>query len=199
MTGVIPLVLLWLASRQCAPSQQGSSLPMWPTASSPPPPMPAFLAVRSPAPMPASDANTGTPLSELSQAAATPPPADRPLAPPKPKPKPAAARKPAAKKPSAAARVLRAARGKLPIPGVRASTNVPLPPQKNVSVLQVQTILTKRGVKLVRDGLYGPKTANAWMTLAKQKGLPPLIQRAGPKIAKVVPQTYDVLSVAGIP
>lgn len=192
----IPLILLWMFNRQGGGGGTPMA-PMWPSAASPPPGAPNIPAFQPLAPPMDATANTGTPLADLLKQAPAPPPADRPLAPAKPKAKPKA-KKPA----SAAARVLqaakarglRAAQGKL-----TASTNVPLPPQKVVSVLQVQTILNARGTKLVKDGLYGPKTANAWMAMAKKKGLPPLIQRAGPKIAKVVPQTFDTLSVPGIP
>jgi peptidoglycan hydrolase-like protein with peptidoglycan-binding domain len=75
----------------------------------------------------------------------------------------------------------------------------PAPAQTNVAVADLQSALIKRGAKLSRDGMYGPKTAAAWKALANQKHLSPMISRVGPKIARVATNTFDVLSVPAIP
>jgi outer membrane biosynthesis protein TonB len=176
MTGLVPLLLMWLWSKR---SSSPVRSPIWPTAASPPPapPVPAF---RPQPPPPAPTAESGTPLTDLHQTPPVPPPAeiDRPTPQPKPKAKPKRA-------PAAAAR--------------RAVRLVPGAPQKTVTVRDLQTVLNARGAKLTRDGLYGPKTASAWSSLAKRKGLPPTISRVSPKIARVVMHTYDALSVPAIP
>lgn len=65
----------------------------------------------------------------------------------------------------------------------------------NVSVADVQKVLINNGYKSIkRDGLYGPKTALAWQTLAKGRKLAPTIARVGPKIARVTSDTYNTLS-----
>jgi peptidoglycan hydrolase-like protein with peptidoglycan-binding domain len=68
-----------------------------------------------------------------------------------------------------------------------------------VPVANLQAILRSRGYSVAPDGLYGPRTASAWSTLARSKHLAPTIARVGPKIAKVVAVTYDSLSVPAIP
>lgn len=64
-----------------------------------------------------------------------------------------------------------------------------------VSVADLQQILNRRGAKLKADGKYGPKTASAWQSAAKKKGLAPTIARVSANSAKVVAHTYDVLSI----
>jgi hypothetical protein len=155
------------------------------------PPMPAF----QPGPAPAADANSGTPLSSLAQPSPEhkPPPVAKSPAAPKAIPKRAAS--PLAKAKAAAKQKLKHAA----TARARGAFSVPLPAQKTVSVLEVQTIVNAHGAKIKRDGLYGPVTANAWAKLANAKGLAPTITRGGPKVAKVVPQTYDALKIPPIP
>jgi hypothetical protein len=130
------------------------------------------------------------------RAAATPPkkvvlaPKQRPMGPPPP-PKKSAAHAPAhaaVKTATRAATIKHAATIK---PAAQST--------QPVSVLSIQDALISRGVTLKRDGLYGPKTAGAWQSMAKQKGLPPQISRLGPKTARVVSHTYDALMVPAIP
>lgn len=194
MTGLLPLLLLWAWNRGTTPQRSlPSTQPFWPTAASPPPPVSAFQAQPPPmpAPPPQATADTATPLAELHAAPPTPPPPTTAAPQPKIKPKksgPAAA----AKKPAASA-----ARKAISVPSL--STMLTSSPTKNAPVLDLQKRLNARGAKLKADGLYGPKTATAWQTFAKSKGLPPTISRVGPKIAKVATQTYDALSVPAIP
>lgn len=92
---------------------------------------------------------------------------------------------------------------------VKAATKAPRRPrvpriipgvlQSTVPVLRLQQALNARGANLVPDGLYGPKTAAAWMTMASSKALPPSIARVGPKVAKVVTHTFDALTLPAIP
>jgi peptidoglycan hydrolase-like protein with peptidoglycan-binding domain len=70
---------------------------------------------------------------------------------------------------------------------------------RSASVLRLQTILSQRGAKVARDGLYGPQTASAWKQVATRKGLPAIITRVGPKTASVATNTYDALAVPAIP
>lgn len=76
---------------------------------------------------------------------------------------------------------------------------VPEPPQTNVSVANIQSILNKRGSKLKRDGLYGPLTESAWYALAQQKKLSPMIRRVNARTARVATNTLTNLSVPAIP
>jgi hypothetical protein len=190
MTGLVPLFLLWAASQKGGGSSPTATSFPWPTPSSPPPmpPMPAF----QPGPA-ARDANTGTPLEALSQPTPEhkPPPVHKQAASPEHKAKPTPLQR---AKAAAKAKVKNAVLNK-----ARGSFSVPMPGQKSVSVLEVQTILSKHGAKLKRDGLYGPVTANTWAKIANAKGLAPTISRGGPKVAKVVPKTYEALKVPPIP
>jgi hypothetical protein len=194
MTGLAPLLFMWLWSKGSGTAAR-PTMPAWPTAASPPPMPPAMPAFQSqPPPAPSADPHgSATPLAELHQAppevvpaSATASTTARVVHPPA---------SPAAKAAAAARKRVKASVPK----AARGLFTVPLPPQKAVSVLTLQKIVNARGVKIAKDGLYGPKTANAWNALAKAKGLPPMISRVGPKIAKVVPQTYDALSVPAIP
>lgn len=178
MSGLVPLLMMWLWSQRGAPRALAPTAPTWPTAASPPPmppAIPAFASQPPPAPVHPS-ANTGTPLADLHHAPPTP--------------KPAAKIGPVAK-------VVKS----VPAAALRATSRLALPgaTQKSAAVTDLQTILISRGAKLQRDGLYGPKTANAWSTLARSKGLPPTISRVAPKVARVVAQTFDALSVPAIP
>lgn len=180
MIDLLPLALMWMWSqRDRAPSAvpHVPAPPRWPTASSPPPPIPAFTPNAPPAPT----ANTGTPLAELHAQPPAPAPA---RAAPKPKPKPKPSGLPAA--------VLRAAKGHVKLPLFGQLT-------KNATVSDIQAIVNTHGGALKRDGLYGPKTAAAWTALAKGKGLPNQISRVGPKVAKVAIQTFEQLSMPAIP
>lgn len=178
MTGLIPLLMIWLWSRGggvLSPprSSHTPAAPAWPTAASPPPmppALPAFASQPPPAPVHAT-ADTGTPLSDLHK---TPPKIARP------------------DKNSPAARSVRAPRVSMPARTAAVA-------QRSATVSDIQAILNKRGAKLPRDGLYGPRTASAWSSLAQSKGLPGSIARVGPKVARVAMQTYDALSVPAIP
>lgn len=184
MTGLIPLLLIWAWSRSGAMPSVPSP-PMWPTTASPPPSPPPMPAFQSQPPPLSPTADTGTPLAALHTQAQQP--AKTPA--PKRKPVPAAAA-------AARAAATKAARS------VKVPLSVKLPgasAQKTAAVVDLQKIVNARGAKLKPDGLYGPKTANAWSSVAKSKGLPPTISRVGPKSARVVAQTFDALSVPPIP
>lgn len=184
---ILPLVLMWMwsESRRGGGTPNAPAPPQWPTAASPPPPMPAFAAQATPT------AEHGTPLQELHKAPPAPAPAHQ-----VPKPKP---------KQSAASQALQAARSGR-IPGVKLPGGLRLPgfglsttPSKVALVFDLQGILNTHGATLARDGLYGPKTASAWQALAKKNGLPTTISRNGPKTARVAVQTFDALNVPSIP
>lgn len=193
MTGaLLPLLAIWmLNNRSGAPPSAAprkkrkpkASAPRWPTPASPPP-MPAFQA-RTTAPS-ADPSKSSTPLADLHNNPPQLAPAYITNSKLPEKAKQAAIS--AFKKKSSS---LLAQRFGFGAPAQPAATSV--------SVASLQQILTSRGYPLVRDGLYGPKTASAWTAAAKAKGLPPTIARVGPKIAKVVAQTYDALSVPAIP
>src|SRR6266571_5070093 len=130
MTSFIPLLFLWLWGQRC--ERERPSTIVWPTAASPPPPMPAFQPQKN-----APSADTGTPLSELHVA----PPLVGPLRiepypdqPPSTKPKPA-------KKKSLLKKGLSFGLKQRPI-------SVPEPPQKSVTVLELQQILNARGATI---------------------------------------------------
>ncbi len=182
MSEIIPLVLMWMLWQRGGGASP-PAVPTWPTTSSPPP-MPAF----APLPAHAATADTGTPLSDLHHAPPTPAPAHRT----------APAHRAAA--PSAATAAARATHTALHIPGAKlAALARSKETTHDVHVFDLQSILISRGAKLARDGLYGPKTAGAWSALAKKKGLPASITRVGPQVARVVTQTYDILSMPPIP
>ena len=183
MTGLLPLLIMWLYSRGSgSPITPSPTAPQWPTAASPPPMPPALPAFASQPPpkIVHASADPTTSLSDLHKAPPKPPPPDK--------------HSPAATSLKAAA--ARAARG-IKLPSLHAKAAAPA--QKSAAVLDLQTILNVRGAKLARDGKYGPKTANAWTTVARSKGLPPTISRVGPTTARVVTQTYDILAVPPIP
>lgn len=177
MIGLLPLIAMWLfANRPSAPpAPSRGGAPKWPTPASPPP-MPAFRGKRS---APSADpSKSSTSLADLH---------NNP-----PKLVPASASEPAALKRAAksafaarATSLLRQRTG----PG----------PDATVPVAKLQQILISRGIKVAPDGLYGPRTAKGWQTLAKSKGLPAGIKRVGPKIANVATHAYDSLAVPPIP
>jgi hypothetical protein len=191
-----PLLLLWAIG-----SKRSSSVdvPRWPTAVSPPPPPPlpplpppqgaappgvptwnAFTGVPDPASAQHPAESPAAPLSELLHQADVLHAAH------------AAASKAVSKAKAAPKRLLK---GILHAPAV----GPPAPAQENVSVADLQKILIRRGAKLAKDGLYGPKTAAAWKAAASAKHLSPMITRVGPKIARVANATFDALSVPAIP
>lgn len=184
MSPLLTLALLWLYSdrQKLRPPAQ----PAWPTpASPPPPPQPPIPAFQSQ--MPPADANTATPLPQLHDAPPEPVHADATT----PAHAATAAAKHAAK--HAASKVLH-------------SVHVPNPfghkkkkALKTAAVHDLQSILISRGAALSADGKYGPRTASAWASLAKGKGLDATIQRVNPTVAQVASHTYDVLSVPAIP
>jgi hypothetical protein len=183
MSALLPLILLWLSTRRTAPppsaaAPRKAAPPRWPTPASPPP-MPAFQS----APTPSADpSHSSTPLADLHNN----PPS---LA-------PASNAEPAAIKAKAIAAFKKKSTSLLQqrlasSPFGSSATTVP--------VASLQRILIKRGVKLAPDGLYGPRTAQAWAKLATSRLLPPTISRVGPKSARVVTRTFDSLSVPAIP
>jgi peptidoglycan hydrolase-like protein with peptidoglycan-binding domain len=145
--------------------------------------MPAFKATNTPTPS-ADPGHSSTPLADLHNA--------KPPLPPAHAAEPAAI-KAKANTPAAAAKARALSVFKS---GLRAAAAAPTTSR---AVADLQSILTARGIKVTRDGLYGPKTAAAWSKLAKSKGLPTTISRGGPKIAKVSTQTYEALSLPHIP
>lgn len=180
MIGLLPLIAMWLfANRPSAPTAAPSrgGAPRWPTPASPPP-MPAFRARRGRSKAPSADpGKSSTSLADLH---------NNP-----PKLAPASATEPAAltraAKSAFAARATSLLRRRMPA----SDATVP--------VAKLQQILISRGIKVVPDGLYGPRTAKAWAVLAKSKGLPPNVKRVGPKIANVATRAYDSLAVPMIP
>lgn len=203
MNAILPLFLMWLARENASPAKRSASSkggkrrrakvkkvkpPKWPTPKSPPP-IPAFQPAPPPAPS-ADPSSSSTPLAELHNAP--------------PKLSPASITEPAkqaalqAAKRKASSLLSRGARGfTANLFGRRASTTSE--PTSTALVSQLQTILNRRGARLVPDGLYGPRTANAWMNAAKAQRLPTTIMREGPKIAKVSTRTFEALSAAPIP
>lgn len=171
---LLPLILLWAASKQCA----APSSPAWPSTIDPPPPPPLPKPPATPA-TPA-NAETGTPLSDLAQPA----------------------QDLAAKVRSEAERVVRKNLGlKKPKAKPAAARSTPAfldyaPPSYDVSVADLQKVLIRRGYKAIKkDGLYGPKTELAWKALATGKRLPAAIVRLAPKIARVNKETFAALSI----
>lgn len=198
MTQLIPLLLLWAwGSRnaaQAAPAPAPARAPKWPTTSSPPP-MPAFQGKPTPTPPPpsADPSGSSTPLAVLQRSA----PAPKPITESK-GPTPASQVDNAKRAATAAIKkhttsLLRKKAASFNLFG-KSST-----PTSSALVSDLQGILAKHGVKVARDGLYGPRTAAAWSSLAKKKGLPSQISRGGPKIANVATQTFERLSEAAIP
>lgn len=178
------LLLLFAASQSNSGSgkRRARSAPKWPTPKSPPP-MPAFQA-RKTAPPSADPHGSSTPLAQLQAAPPVPPPA------------------------SAIDNAKHAATN-----AIRRRTSALLAkqalslnpfakkaaPTSSALVSNLQKILNNNGVKIVQDGLYGPRTASAWAALAKRRGLPPAISRESPMVAKVVTQTFEQLQVPAIP
>lgn len=201
--------------------------PKWPTPSSPPP-VPAFDAIRAnpyaKTPLSADPSHSSTPLSELHNA-----PPEVPSVPEKIKAKAINAfQKKAATALSTHAadqRVREYAKKKaiaVPTKGrtllqksadqnvrkfaMRHALAVPTTgptlqtkAASTVSVASLQKLLNARGAKLKQDGLYGPKTAAAWKSAAKSRGLADTIARVSSTTAKVVSHTYDSLSVPPVP
>jgi len=197
--------------------------PLWPSPKSPPPPLPAFDAIRSDpyaaTPLSADPSHSSTPLSELHNAPPTVPAIPEQI-------KQQAVQ---AFKRKAAATLTRAAPAKHASPLAAAKKRATSAATKTAnqsvrsfamkhalsvptkgptlqtsaattaSVATLQKIVNQRGGKLKQDGLYGPKTASAWAALAKSKGLASTISRVNPRSAKVIAHTYDVLSVPPIP
>lgn len=189
MIDVLPLFLLWMAGKNGSASSASSASskkrkrePKWPTPSSPPP-IPAFQSKPTPT---ADPGGTSTPLATLHAAP--------------PKVTPANAIETSKRAATAAIRKRTTA-----LVRQRALSLNPFakksaaPATSSALVSQLQTILTNHGVRLARDGLYGPKTASAWQALARKKGLAPAISREGPKVAKVVTQTFEALRTPPIP
>jgi hypothetical protein len=191
MDPISTVLLLWLASQRrpsggMPPTHKGA--PRWPSTASPPP-MPAFAARKTPPPPPpsADHGNTSTPLAELHATPEAPPPASA-IEHAK-----QAATNAIRKKTQALIR--KQALSINPFGKKKAAAA----PTSTALVANLQAILSNHGVRVARDGLYGPKTASAWASLAKRKGLAPAISREGPKIAKVVTQTFEQLSTPPIP
>lgn len=186
MNDVVPLVLLWaLAQRGGGGSKPLSHPPEWPSTRSPPP-MPAFTPY---VPEPAKVAPHGTPLPALHQGAQQPP---------KPKARASTPQAMARRAAShAASTAVRQASRSFSLSDLLPSSKGPASVSKPVS--EIQSIVNRRGGRLKQDGLFGPKTAAAWSALARQHDLPPEISRGGPKVARVVMHSYEVLSVPPIP
>jgi len=209
---LLPLFLAWMWHKHSGATPAPAPLPTpppWPTTSSPPP-MPAFAAQTPAAPNPTAD--SGTPLSALHADALAPPGQTAPKTPAAhttsiPTTPQAAARAAsrAVKKKAHSAASSAASRLLSPIPGVKLPNpfghkhRAAAVDMRSEPVADLQGILIQRGATLTRDGLYGPKTAQAWTALAKQKGLPGQITRVGPKVASVAAQTFDALAVPPIP
>lgn len=201
---LVPLFLAWLWSKR-ERAAAAPKPPPWPTPSSPPP-VPAFAPQHA---APADASATATPLAELHHEALAPP-ASKPAA-----PKPSPARSVTQAATHAASSAAKHAAHKATSKATKAVTSVLLPgsslfhkkhkaaapkiDMRTEPVSDLQAILITRGAKLQRDGLYGPKTAQAWSTLAKSKGLPPQISRMSAKVASVATATFDALAVPPIP
>lgn len=186
MIDPVSLVLLYLATRGSSgggAKTRSAAPPKWPTPKSPPP-MPAFAA-RKTTPPSADNGKTSTPLAELH---ANPP-----------TPKPASAIDHAKQAATAAIKKQTASLIRQQALSLNPFAKKATAATSTALVSNLQKILTSHGVKIARDGLYGPKTASAWGSLARRKGLPSAISREGPKIAKVVTQTFEQLSVPPIP
>jgi hypothetical protein len=206
MNGIGGIVVAYLITKMLNKSDSGNggfptmhlpggvSIPIWPTPLSPPPPVPAFqpqpthpsaepnvsLQDLHNAPQPIPDrTNSAHSLADVAK---------------KKKKKPRSPGQQAADAAVLAYAKKRAAKG---------YTTGPLTNGPNQTVAQsvetIQRVLNARGAKLVRDGLYGPKTANAWIKAASAKGLKSEIVRRGPKLVTVNAHTYDILAVPPIP
>jgi hypothetical protein len=192
MIDLAPLLLLWaIGNKRSSPN-----VPAWPTAASPPP-MPPLPTPQGAAPPGVQmwDAYTGKPTTSAAQH-----PAESPAAPLSELLKQAdalnAAHSAASKVVSKAKRApQRLLKGILHAPAV----GPPAPAQENVSVADLQSALIRRGYRVAKDGLFGPKTAAAWKSAANANHLSPIVTRVGPKIARVATHTFDVLSVPAIP
>lgn len=87
----------------------------------------------------------------------------------------------------------------MPVANTRGPTLLNDTTTTTLPVVKIQQILNNYGAKLKPDGLFGPKTQNAWRSVANKKHLAPTITRDSAKSAKVVTHTYEVLSVPPIP
>lgn len=158
-----PLLLLWLVAR--ARTSSAAPSPRWPTALSPPPPPPP--------PLPP-DASPAEALADMVKARNTLYQTVKKAGPKK-----------------TITDVLRPKAKKLKPIVVTATPKKALPkfldytPDMDVSVADVQKALIKRGASLKPDGLYGPKTQQAWIATTKKWKLPTYIQRLTGKIARV--------------
>lgn len=112
MNNLLPLLILWLISQRDSPFAAPTA-PQWPTAASPPPPMPAFLP--QPSAPSAAASQHGTPLAQLHAKPPAPTPPARSKASPTHAAQPKAKPRPAAK---AARGALRAVKGRVPKPRV---------------------------------------------------------------------------------
>ena len=182
MSDALPILLLiWAFGRSqfapLLPVHKKPKAPKWPSPKSPPP-IPAFEAKHGTA----EPTGPSTPLAQLHKA---PPQIERP------KTVLEQAQSAAKKKGFKAILDVKNARYRSLLPRDHAMSTA--------LVSNLQKIVNTHGGKLVEDGLYGPRTASAWTALAKRKGLTPTISRQGPKIAKVVTQTYEQLQVPPIP
>lgn len=187
----LPLVVMWMLSQRGSGGGGGgrATPPEWPTTRSPPPPLPAFTPY---VPVPPAH---GTPLPALHKDTLTAP---KPKAKAKPANPVTAARQAATQAAShAASNALRSASRSFSLSDLLPSSRGQ--PSASKPVSDIQAIINRRGGSLKKDGLYGPKTAAAWSALARQLDLPPDISRGGPKVARVVMHTYEVLSVPPIP
>lgn len=185
---LVPLFLIWLVANRShgGGTAAAPSMPAWPTPASPPPAPPAPLPAAF-QPQPTTHAESGTPLQELHAATEQPPPANaiEPAQAAKKKAKPKS-------KLSTAKSKLSSAKSKLSTAKAAADSQVS-------SVANLQSILNARGAKLKKDGLYGPKTAQAWSTAARKQSLSPTIARVGPTVARVSKQTFESLKTPPAP
>jgi hypothetical protein len=195
VTDLAPLVLLWVLSRSGFGGGGGSSqaAPDWPTTRSPPPPLPAFVP-QVPSPPTPSPEPHGTPLTSLHQKT----PKVR-----KGKAGPTATLKDGALNMAKGAAQHATANARKALQQRLSSLNPFAKPSHgevlvSKAVMEIQKVVNVRGGTLKKDGLWGPNTAAAWKSLARQQGLPPNIERAGPKVARVSAHAWDVLSVPPI-
>jgi hypothetical protein len=178
MNDLAPLLLLWALGQKKGSSP--ASPPPWPSTASPPPPPPPPPMLPSAAPP-----TDAAPASDALDAAS----------------------RVSAKVRSEAERVVRKNLGLKPKPkkpkrpSSASSTRTPAfldyaPPDRDVSVADVQNVLLRRGYKSIeKNGVYGPKTELAWKALAQGKRLSPAIVRRSPKIARVNQETFTALSI----
>jgi len=189
MSDLVPLLLLWLASKARG---GGSSRPNWPSAASPPPPPPP-----------------SSPLPPAAPGAAAPP-SDQPNIPGafsdtiKARDAFYGEVKKAAKQGKLIDQTRRIAREEkqlkpIVVPGKTTPAFLRFNPQMDVSVADLQKVVIRHGGKIRKDGLYGPLTAAAWQALASKRGLQPNIERLSSKIARVATKTFTTLNSPHVP